>query len=197
MGKTNIEIYHDCIELTFGESVFTLDRDEFGLPVFPESVKEKLPPYLPESVTQVTRKLLRQSGDQNVGQSIYQTIDHELWCAETTGHGRCNCNPVLNEPTTEKRSWTSGDGKLTCSMCDESSTGYIRCDLVEDTIGLRWERLWTEGGDRFYWILEKDESKTILCEDCLRRIMAELGVEFPDVLEYDDSSPTGSRKLVN
>ena len=38
------------VELTVEESVFKLALDERGLPLFPESVKQQLPPWMPKEV---------------------------------------------------------------------------------------------------------------------------------------------------
>jgi hypothetical protein len=161
-NKQKWQIKHS-VEFNYGGSAFKLDLDECGLPQFPESVREKLPPYVPEMVEKLVR--YRKNG--------YLRVIHESWCAETAGLGMCNCNPVMNDPT-ETHGWASGDGKLTCSMCYECSFGEIGCQLVEDTVGNCWELLWTKGGDRFYWIMEKDESKLILCEDCLKYAIEEI-----------------------
>src|SRR5262249_49841403 len=55
---------------------------------------------------------------------------------------------------------------------------------VEEIMGSCWERLWTKGGDRFYWIVEKDESESILCEDCLSDVTRASGAALPET-EYN------------
>src|SRR5262245_30195488 len=117
-----------CVELEIDGSVFKLGLDKDGLPQFLESLKEKLPPYVPKMVEE-------NINNPNKG-SVYVAVSHEPWCPEMNGTGRCNCNPDLLN--LEIREYSGiGDGKLTCKMCDESSKGekilYDICDdVVED-----------------------------------------------------------------
>jgi hypothetical protein len=172
--KLEISMEKNCIEVMLDQTVLRLNLDERGLPEFPSSIKDKLPLNITAMVEE----------------TINMLYDPKL--------ADINVDSVLNPPPRIICSWTMGDGKLTCSICDESSTGYIRCQLVQEPYSGRWQQLWTEGSDRFYWIMEKNEPKTIACEDCLIEY-AEQIYTFPDdfeeddsslpVFEYDDSSP--------
>jgi hypothetical protein len=168
----------ECVEISLEESVFRLAIDEHGLPEFPESLKEKLPPYLPEMVERWIK-----SKRHNPNQGLpYMAVSHELRCPEMKGTGRCNCNPVICD--LEIREYSGiGAGKLTCKVCDESSIGeVILYDLVEDDTGC-WERFWIEGGDMFYWLvgIAGTEIRLLICHLC----MIDLGIKFPNALECD------------
>lgn len=117
-------------------------------------------------------------------------VRHEPWCPEMKGTGRCNCNPDIYDLETIEYSGI-GDGKLTCKECGESSTGeMILYDFVEDETG-RWQRFWTESGDMFYWLvcIRGTEIRLLICHLC----MIELGVKFPNALEFDkDDKDSGS-----
>lgn len=167
----------DCVEVTIGELVFRLDLDERGLPKFPDSLRETLPPYLPEMIGQQI-----QSKRQNPNQGTTYGVSHDPWCPENRGTGRCNCNPDIFD--LEIREYSGiGDGKLSCKMCEVSSTGeVILSDVVEHDSGC-WERLWIEGGDLFYWVvgIAGSEITLLICHLC----MIELGIEFPNAIECD------------
>jgi hypothetical protein len=49
-NTVDIKFVEEGVEITLEESRFRLDLDERGSPKFPESLKEKLPPYMPEMV---------------------------------------------------------------------------------------------------------------------------------------------------
>lgn len=170
----------DCVEITIDELVFRLDLDERGLPKFPDSLKETLPPYLPEMIEQQIK-----SERDNPNQASITAVTHDVWCPEMKGTGRCNCNPDIFD--LEENGGISS-GKLTCKVCDESSTGeVIRFDLVEDDSGC-WERLWIEGGDMFYWVVGEagTEITLLICHLC----MIELGIKFPNV--FKDAEDAGA-----
>jgi hypothetical protein len=176
-----------CIEITLGESVFRLDLDEDGLPEFPELLKEKLPPYMPEMVERWIK-----SKRHNPNQGLpYLAVSHRPWCREIRGTGRCNCNPGMSDLKITEYSGIS-DGKLTCKRCKEFSTGEILCDVVEDDTGTGY-RFWVEGGDMFYWLVAKagTELRLLICHLC----MIDLGIKFPNALECDkdDKDSGGSQ----
>ena len=167
-----------CVEITFGESVFRLAIDEHGSPQFPESLKEKLPPYMPEMVE---RWIMSKRHNPNQG-FPYMAVSHEPWCPEMRGTGRCNCNPDINDLEIGECSGI-GNGKLTCEECGESSTGEIILhNVVEDDTGC-WDRFRIEGGDMFYWLVGVvgTEIRLLICHLC----MIELGIKFPNALECD------------
>ena len=169
---------HGCVEITISDSVFRLDLDERGSPKFPESLKEKLPPYLPEMVE---RWIMSKRLNPNQG-FPYMAVSHDPWCPEMRGTGRCNCNPDINDLEIGECRGV-GNGKLTCEECGESSTGeVIRHSVVEDDTGC-WDRFWIEGGDMFYWLvgIAETEIRLLICHLC----MIELGIKFPNALESD------------
>lgn len=178
-NKFDIKFVEDgYVEITFRESVFTLPLNERGLPTFPESLKEKLPPYAPEMVEQRI-KSKRQNPNQG---PIFMAVGHERWCPELRGTGRCNCNPVINDLEIGGCSGM-GNGKLTCEECGESSTGeMILYNVVEDDTGC-WDCFWIEGGDRFYRLMGVVGTKIrmLICHLC----MIKLGIKFPNALEGD------------
>lgn len=128
-----------CLQLTVGNSVFQLNLDQNGLPHFPESLKESLPPYIPKMVDKMMKL-----GEY---QGYMLTVDHEQWCSEVRETGRCDCDPIVSEP------FESDTGQLTCSECGEFSRSefHIHPSLVEDICGDRWliRRSVNEG--MLYW----------------------------------------------
>lgn len=114
----------ECVEITLEESVFRLAIDEHGLPKFPESLKEKLPPYLPEMVE---RWIKGERHNPNQGLP-YMAVSHRPWCREIRGTGRCNCNPDISDLKIREYTGIS-DGKLTCKKCKEFFYGghTLRC----------------------------------------------------------------------
>jgi hypothetical protein len=162
--KVSFKIENDCVELNVDGSAFNLSLDERGVPQFPESVKQQLPPYMPEMVEKLI-KSKRQSPNQG---PAYMALWHEPWCPELRGTGKCNCNYDLCDLEIGDYSGIS-EGKLTCKMCNESSTGEkIRYEIVEDENGC-WERFWIQGGDMFYWLvnLAGTERPLLICHLCM------------------------------
>jgi len=80
---------YEFVELMLGGSIFKLDLDNRGLPLFPESVKEKLPPYIPQLV-ELKMRMMRTRGVDEDGNYLW----HAIWCDEIRSLGTCNCNPV-------------------------------------------------------------------------------------------------------
>jgi hypothetical protein len=185
VDQLGITIGEKSVELQLGESVFKLGLDEYGFPDFPESVKNELPPYVPEMVEKMMCKMRSHGPNQA---EIYLDVGHKVWCAELTGIGMCNCNPFLRDAEIREYSGTWQDRKLTCVLCDESSTGEIHGRVLQDDGDELWERFWTNGGDRFYWIFSGDESRLLICEDCLSNFMAKYGVKFPNIIDEDSST---------
>jgi hypothetical protein len=167
-NKLNINfVDKECVDITFSET-FRLDLDERGGPTFPQVLKEKLPPYVPETVEQRIRTK-RQNPNQG---PIYTAVRHDPWCPETSGLGRCNCNPDV--PYLEIKKY-SGE-KPTCNVCGESSTREIRrSDVIENGTGRR-DRFWIEGGDMFYCLVAVTgtECELLICDPC----MTNLGVKI-------------------
>jgi hypothetical protein len=89
--KSEIKVRDDYLEFNYGGSVFKIDLDERGLPQFPESVREKLPPY----ITEMVEKMI-EHGDHDG--PCYIDVCHKPWCAELKGIGGCNCDPIIGEP---------------------------------------------------------------------------------------------------
>jgi len=166
------------VEIILEESRFRLAIDEHGLPKFPELLKEKLPPYLPEMVERWI-KVERHNPQES---PTRLAVSHRPWCREIRETGRCNCNPTIID--LKIREYTGvGDGKLTCRICEESSIGEeILGDVVENDTGVGY-RFWIEGGDMFYWLMgiRGTDIRLLICHLC----MIELGIKFPNPLESD------------
>jgi len=177
----DIKVFKDKrVEITVN-SKFTIDLDEHGLPKFPESLKEELPPYVPEMV-----ELVIESYRHNLNQGpIDMVVCHKPGCPEARVSAILIswCNPDLVD--TRKYSGIS-DGTLTCKRCNESSIGEIlRYNVIEDDSGC-WERFWIEGGDMFYWVVAMPgtELRSLFCHFC----MIKLGIKFPNLIEDEDDS---------
>ena len=176
----------ECIEITLEESVFRLAIDEHGLPEFPESLKEKLPPYMPAMV----ERWIKGERDNPHQNPTHMAVSHDPWCPEMRGTERCNCNPDIFDLEIREDNGISL-GKLTCKVCEEFSTGeMILYDVVEDDSGC-WDRFWIQGGDMFYWLMgiAGTEIRLLICHLC----MIELGIKFPNALECntDDKDSGG------
>lgn len=183
-NKVEIKFAEDkCVEITFDQEVFRVALDERGLPEFPESMKELLPPYVRERLEQ---RIKSKRGNPNQG-PICMTVSHEPWCPEMMSGTRCHCNPDLCEVEIVDYSGTGiGGGKLACKVCDESSIGEtILSNLVEDDSG-RWERFWIEGADMFYWLvaIPETEVRLLICHLC----MIDLRIKFPNTIECEKDS---------
>jgi hypothetical protein len=169
-----------CVEITNGESVFRLPRDERGLLIFPESLKEKLPPYAPKMVEHKIRSR-RQNPDQG---AVCTLVNHKAWCRELRGKRKCNCDPDFFD--LEIGDSGMDHGKLTCKECGQFSKGeMILHDVVENEIGC-WDRFWIEGGDMFYWLvgIPGTEIRLLICHLC----MISLHIKFPNGIEDEEDS---------
>jgi hypothetical protein len=184
----------DCLELNVDGSVFKLSLDERGVPQFPESVKQQLPPYMLKAVERVICE--RRIHGQNEAWSL--GIVHEFWCEELAGIGMCNCDPVLcPSELLGLGQWYEGSwGRLTCVVCHESSNGRMGSDRVMNNGDQLFVKHWVwEDGlkvGRCFWAFS---NTTLICEECLRNIMAETGIDFPNVIDFR-SSPSRARKPV-
>lgn len=178
--KIGIKLHDKYVGLTLGNSVFQLNLDQNGLPHFPESLKQSLPPYMPEMV-----KKMMKLGEK--GQML--AVHHEPWCSEVSETGRCDCDPIVGEPF-------EGDmDQLTCSECGEFSRGefHIHPYLVEDTCGYHWLIRRSMNEDMLYWAFEEDNFSTIFCHKCLEKLMTENGREFSDLFpDFEDDSSSST-----
>jgi hypothetical protein len=77
--QLEINIRDEWVELKLDGSVFKLGLDDRGLPLFPESVKKELPPYMPEMVEKIVNKMRHGPSKGR----FYQNIDHKLWCVRS------------------------------------------------------------------------------------------------------------------
>src|SRR5262245_13627785 len=91
INQIGITIRDKHVELDLAKFIYVLDLDDVGLPLFPESVKKELPPYMPEIVEKMVRTM---KSNQPRYLHIYIDVEHEIWCAQVTGTGMCNCNAV-------------------------------------------------------------------------------------------------------
>src|SRR5262249_33557771 len=184
-----------CVELTVDESVFKLALDDRGLPLFPESVKQQLPPWMPKEVEETISRM------RNVRQNETHNLDvvHQYWCDELAGIGMCDCDPVLcHYDIRGLTEWYEGSwGTLTCVVCHESSNGRTGLDRVWYNGDRLFEKHWVykdneqDNDPRVYWAFS---SETLICEDCLRNIMSETRIRFPHVIDDVERSPSVRRR---
>jgi len=148
--------------------------DEHGSPLFTESVRQQLPPYMPELVVKMMEKM---RSDDGVYAWVYLDVAHENWCTEFAKIESCDCNPVLQDHKIEEY---LGLGYVTwiCAFCDESSTGEGGVDRFDGAY-----RYWVRDGDReeAYWRFDDDVSQRLLCEHCARRAWIGLKGGWPEM----------------
>src|SRR5262249_46344658 len=146
-------------ELELAKFIYVLDLDDVGLPLFPESVKKELPPYMPEIVEQMVRTM---KSNQPQYFHIYIDGEHEIWCPQVIGIGMCNCNGV-------PRDWNGKDyiQTLTCAVCDESTTGEVGGGFSYE----EWLQWGVYKGDcrvREYWHFCGNKYERYICDDCFK-----------------------------
>jgi hypothetical protein len=186
------------IELSVDGSVFKLSLDERGVPQFPESVKKELPPYMPKEVEKII------GGMRNCRQNETYNLDivHKFWCEELAGIGICTCDPVLCHSKVlglgqcGAESW----GTFTCVVCHESSNGRTGSDHVTyngDQLFGKYSVIKDNEEDndyRFYWAFS---DTTLICEECLRNIMAETRIGFPNVIDLPFSPVRADKPVLH
>src|SRR5262245_63573691 len=103
-----------CIMIEDGSIVLEIDAfegkiglDEHGLPLFTKSVKQQLPPYMPELLEKMTRKM--RSDDASLAW-VYLDVEHDDGCDQFTDIEICDCNAVIRDHKIEEyvigESWT-------------------------------------------------------------------------------------------
>jgi hypothetical protein len=185
--QIGISIGDEYVELKYGESVFKLGLKKNGYPVFPESVKKELPPEISGIVA---GRVSRMRKDGRTQEQINLDIMHDYGCDELAGIGKCACDPVLSlvEPDEPKvgRWGEEGWGVLTCVVCRKSHIGDTGSYRVTYNYDKLFEKHWVikdneeDNDHRFYWAFS---NKTLICEDCLRDIMSETRIRFPNVID--------------
>jgi hypothetical protein len=65
--QLEITIKDDCVEFRFAKWIFKFDLDERGNPLFPDSVKNELPPYMPKMVEEIVRRMRGEDGSFELG----------------------------------------------------------------------------------------------------------------------------------
>src|SRR5262245_34850354 len=78
------------LQFRLDESVFTVEVDKHGRPQFPESVVEKVPPY----IRKMMERIVMTFDTAPAHRCGYVEVDHEAGCAEAKELGKCNCDPV-------------------------------------------------------------------------------------------------------
>jgi hypothetical protein len=182
--KVSIKIEDDCVELNVDGSVFKLSLDERGVPQFPESVKQQLPPYMPKEVEEIISRM-----SKNTVENL--DVVHQYWCQELAGIGMCKCDPVLC-PSDLRGLWASGEGSwgtYICVVCHASSSGRTGSVYVRYNLDSLFQKHWVykdnqEDDNRIYWAFSNE---TLICEDCLGNIMAEEGIDFPNAIHFRPS----------
>lgn len=158
--QLEITIKDGYVEFRFGKSIFKLHLDKRGNPLFPDSVKNELPAYIPRMLEEIVGRM-RHDPSYHLGLDP----EHCDWCAEVTGTGECDCFPNFRDNNPREYIQT-----LTCDVCDVSTTGRLeQCSSLKE-----WSYWWIWKGERMvrgYWTFD-DEPKRLICEDCLRKDIA-------------------------
>src|SRR5262249_15133700 len=70
-------------------------RDDLpDVPTVPESIRNELSLYMPT----VLKEMMWRLGKSDTSYAeLHFHVEHEGWCAQVTGSGKCNCNPVLRD----------------------------------------------------------------------------------------------------
>jgi hypothetical protein len=168
---------YKSVEFMLGGSIFKLDLDDRGLPVFPESVKEKVPPYIPQLV-QMKMGITRTRDIDEEGNYLW----HAIWCDEIRSRGTCNCNPVCRNAKPSINLMSCGYGTLTCVVCKNSATGEMILESVKHDDHEVWETIYTRVDER-YWICSE-----LICNPCLFGIMRNIDVEFVEDAECNTTA---------
>jgi hypothetical protein len=166
--QVSIMIVDGCIELELDGFEGKIGLDERGLPLFTKSIKQQLPPYMPELLEKMTQKM---RSDEASYAWVYLDVEHEDSCDQQfTDIEICNCNAVIRDHKIEEyvigESWT-----LTCTVCNESSTGKMGGTCSDETsITLP---LYEGGGKvRDFWRFDYYYSGRLICEDCFNKHIA-------------------------
>jgi hypothetical protein len=185
IDQIGISIGDEYVELKYGEWVFKLGLDQNGYPDFPESVKKELPLNIPQTVISAMATM-RADGRKQA------QIELEI----------LRCDPVLCDPDEPKLGqWYEGSwGALTCAVCHESSNGRTGSDRVTYNYHTLFEKHWVykdneEDNDiTFYWAFS---NKTLICEECLRNIMSETGITFPNGIDCAYSPDRPQKRVLH
>jgi hypothetical protein len=170
-----LRVGYKSVELMLDGSIFDLDLDDRGLPLFTEAVKEKLPPYIPQLV-ELKMRMMRARGIDEDGNYLW----HAIWCDEIRSLGTCNCNPVLRNAEPSINVMSCGYGTSTCVVCKKSSTGEMILESVKQDDHEVRETIYTRADER-YWPFSE-----LICNGCLFGIMRNIDIEFPGC-KYDES----------
>ena len=167
--KTQVDIMMvgGCIEL------FELDGfegkiglDERGLPLFTKSMKQQLPPYMPELLEKMTPKM-RSDGASFADVAI--DVEHEDSCDQFTDVEICNCNAVIRDQKIQMYGTIESE-TMTCTVCNESFTGQPGgTSSSEYAIELPLRK---HGQVRSFWCFDHYYSGRLICEDCLDKEIA-------------------------
>jgi hypothetical protein len=150
----------ECVEFQFGEWVIVLDLDRNGNPLFPESVKNELPPYMRKMVEQIVKEM-RPRYDGSF--TLYLDPEHRDWCAEVTETGECNCEPIFFRDNNRRTYFKT----LTCAVCGESTTGQVGGGVSCEE-WLKWGVYRDNRIVRQYWDFSGDKYKRYVCDDCFK-----------------------------
>src|SRR5215467_4159409 len=94
-----ITIEDECVELHLDEFEGTIALDECGLPLFTKSLKQQLPPYMPELLEKMTRKMRSDGASLAV---VAIDVEHEDSCDQFTDIEICNCNAAIRDHKIEE-----------------------------------------------------------------------------------------------
>lgn len=182
--EITIKEENQCVEFRFANWVFKFDLDRNGNPLFPESVKNELPPYMPEMVEKIVKRMRGDDGSFD----LYLDPQHEPWCAEVKGTGECNCWPIFFNDNNQRTYIET----LTCAVCGESTTGK----LGSLSGGEQWTKgwVWKRGRRiRAYWFFTADDHyERQICDDCLKTFHGytyDVFANTPDLKALERTNP--------
>lgn len=166
----NIRIHDEYVDFQLEDSKFSFDLNQNGLPLFPKWVKNKLPAFVPGTLEKMMIQMRKETAWKA---NFYLDVEHAPACAEELHEYRrfgipiiCGCNPVLHEPKIRDYLTGGENSKLTCAVCDESTTGKLGGSYGFE----EWETWGVYKGDRRirdYWRFSGDYNRYI-CDDCFR-----------------------------
>jgi len=156
--KLGISIRDDSMELKLGESIFNLVLELPDVPTVPESIRNELSLYMPT----VLKEMMWRLGKSDTSYAeLHFHVEHEGWCAQVTGSGKCNCNPVLRDYNLG--TWIQ---TLTCAVCGESTAGVVGGGVSCEE-WLKWGVYRDNRIVRQYWDFSGRKYKRYICVDCL------------------------------
>jgi hypothetical protein len=156
------EFNQKCVEFRFGKWIFKIDLDEHGNPLFPDSLKHELPTYMPQMVEEIVKRMT--NGQAGAYYQLALDPEHDDWCAEVKGTGKCNCWPTFRDNNQREyfKTWT-------CAVCGISTTGRAGCTSGFECSFNFWVYKDNDRPVRAYWQFDCDKPGRTICDDCVDR----------------------------